>query len=290
MLCKKGKLALFFALFSCIFLSSAKPKQEIADCLHEFTTASQQGKAEAALKLSLAYLDDQDQENGIKAFIAALQATPSRPTPQVSEQEKELFDKGLAIYLGRTRESSPQEIAVNLYQNFKQVCDQHPEYYLLNLLMSTAYANLNRYREFFTTFYRSYPYYQDHYLSYKTKAALHIRLFEKAPKNAEREIEREGAYQNIVKAIEANPSDLSLFKAAMLFAPESNRPELVKFYMLRIIDQKIPVPRSDIAFFVRQAIETKQIDIAQKFVDKSREWYQYSRSVNEAQEYIDQHR
>jgi hypothetical protein len=243
---------------------------------------------EACLQLALACLKDQNQEKAIQEFLRTLETVAPKAVPSVTDQEKELYEKGYRIYLDRSFDHTPKDTAIKLYQEFKQTTDEHKDYYLLNLLMSTAYANLNRYEEFFNAFYRSYPYYSDHYLSYKTKAALHIRLFEKARQLSEREEERKLVFANTLSAIEKNPFDIGLYKIAMLFAGE-NHVKVVKDLLTEISQKNIVVPRHDIVFFVHQAITSNQIDAAQKFVDKSREWYHYSRSISEAQEHLDQH-
>lgn len=264
-------------------------KASIDNLQKEMETVSQEKRVDVTLQLAQAYLKDQNQEKAIQLFLNGLDLMASKPTPTLTKLEKELYDKGSKIYLNRSLDNTPKDIAIKLYQEFKQVADEHKDYLLLNLLMSTAYANLNRYEEFFNAFYQSYPYYSEHYLSYKTKAALHIRLFEKARQLNERENERKQVYTNTLKALEKNPLDLGLYKIAMLFAGEEHS-EIVKNLLNEIIQKNMTVPRHDILFFVDQAMSSNQVDIAQKFVDKSREWYHYSRSITEAQEHIDQHR
>jgi hypothetical protein len=245
---------------------------------------------EITLKSSLAYLKEQDQEKAIREFLMLLDNMKTLQAPLLSAQEKELYEKGYKIYLDRHPSETPQDTAIKLYQEFKQITDDHKEYFLLNLLMSTAYANLNRYEDFFNTFCRSYPFYSDHYLSYKIKAALHIRLFEKARLLDEREKERKLVLSHTLEAINKNPNDIGLYKVAILFAGEENQGKVIHDCLKQIIQQNIIIPRHDLLFFVHQAVESKQLEIAQKFVDKSREWYHYSRSISEAQEHIDQHR
>jgi hypothetical protein len=44
--------------------------------------------------------------------------------------------------------------------------------------------------------------------------------------------------------------------------------------------------RGDIAFYVQQAVSINEIELAQKFIDKATEWYQYSRTIKSAQQYL----
>jgi len=48
------------------------------------------------------------------------------------------------------------------------------------------------------------------------------------------------------------------------------------------------IPRADIAFFVQQAVEAKQIDLAEDFLELAKKRYPYSRVIEAAQQYIDQ--
>jgi hypothetical protein len=272
------------------FLTQKNIKDSIANYQDKIQKAPQDQKSALSLKLAVAYLNDQDQEKAFREFLIALETASSKKTPFTTEQEKDAYEKGYKIYLEKTPSSSPKDIALKLYQEFKQTADTHREYYLLNLLMSTVYANLNRYEEFFNVFYHSYQYYSDHYLSYKTKAGLHIKLFEKSRTIDERQREQKNVFKNIALAIDKNPLDVGLYKVAMMFASKEDHAKVVENSLNDIIKKNILIPRHDIGFFVNQAVSSKQYDLAQKFVDKSREWYQYSRYIAEAQEHIDQHR
>lgn len=273
-----------------VALDQNSVKKSIDLYREQLQKAPKDQKGELSFKLAIAYLNDQDQENAFKEFLTALEAVAPKSAPPVTDQERELYEKGYSMYLDRHPSNSPKDTALKLYLELKQSADDHKEFHLLNLLMSTVYANLERYEEFFNVFYHSYPYYSDHYLSYKTKAALHIKLFEKARTLNEREGERKLVVQNIENAINRNALDIGLYKVAMIFAAVEDQAKTVEGYLSQIIEKNIMVSRNDIAFFVDQAISSKQLDLAQKFVDKSREWYQYSRSIAEAQEQIDQHR
>jgi tetratricopeptide (TPR) repeat protein len=247
-------------------------------------------KNDQMLDKAIAHMRDQDLERGFQVFLDALEDLKDQPAPSVSEEEKGLYEKALKIYESRESHCFPKENALKIYQEFKQIADSRKEYYLLNLVMGTAYANLGRFEEFFNVFYRSYPYYKDHYLSYKIRAIVHIKLFERARTLQEREGQGQLVYTHILKAIEKNPSDLGLYKIAILFAPDTHKQQAVELAMHRFVDENVAVPRGDVYFFAYHAVSAGLLGRAQKFVDQSRAQYQYSRAIDEAQEYINKHK
>lgn len=281
---------MFILIFMPLNAFSAEFDQDLKKSIDVYKAQAQtvvpDQKGALNFKLAIAYLQDQDQEKAFQSFVEALELTRSRAAPQASAEESQLYEQGLAIYLDHTGTSSPKETALKIYQNYKQAAEGHPDFYLLNLLMATAYANLGRFEEFFNAFYRSYPYYTEHYLTYKTKAVLHIKLYERARVLEDRDAQKKLVVANIEKAIDKNPQDTGLYKIAFLFSDNDKKSRVVAAYLNKIIDEGLIVPRNDVPIFVHEAIEERHMDLAQKFVDKSREWYQYSRAVNEAQELI----
>jgi tetratricopeptide (TPR) repeat protein len=281
-------LLILFSLISVHALGDESIKQKIQAYELEIPSASKDQKSPLLLKLAQAYLKDQEEEKAIKTFLKAVELSLLQSISPEASTEKENFEKGMKIYLSTESPHSPKEAAYKLLQEFEQIHKKHPEYYTLNLLISTAYANLGRYDDFFEVYFNSYPYVSNHYLSYKIKAILHVKLFEKGKMAEEREFHKKMAFDSIKQAIERYPQDMSLYKMAVLLSSSPlQKAQAVNESLNEIISRNIIIPRHDIIFFVREAIETHQKDIAQKFVDKCREWYQYSRTVNEVQEYID---
>jgi hypothetical protein len=247
-------------------------------------------KGPLLVQLASAYWKDQYQEPAFKNFLNALHYTSAAPSPALSEDEQKLYEQGLKIYLDHLLSGSPKEMARQLLGVGKATMEAHPDYYLLNLLLSTAYANLGQFEEFFNAFYRSYPYYSNHYLTYKTQAILHIKLFEREASLKSKDEQRQLVYEYITKAMEQNPQDISLYKIGLSFTLAGEQKSVLKTYLNQIIEKNIVIPRHDVAAFVQQAIEFNELDLAQKIVDKSREWYQYSRVIDEVQHSLNQHK
>ena len=75
------------------------------------------------------------------------------------------------------------------------------------------------------------------------------------------------------------------------FSPEGEeRQQAIMTYLPRMIDQNIIIPRCDIFFYVRQAIAIQQPELAQRLIDKAREWYQYSKAIEQSQQYLDRNK
>jgi len=236
-------------------------------------------------QLAAAYLRDQDQERAFSTFLEALEATEPAGAASVSQEEQRLYDEALALYMGEGRSG---EIAERLKERFSAEVEGHEERRLLAYPVAIAHANLGDYESFFSLFYRAYPHFPDHYLAYKAKTVLHIKLFERKGNGEEKERERAGIVANAAEAVKREPADTALYKWILTFCMPEERPRLTALYLQKIVGENILVPRSDIGFYVQKAAETDQLPLAERFVEKAREWYRYSRVVNAAQQYLDQ--
>lgn len=238
------------------------------------------------LKLSQKYLLEQEEEKAIRTFLESISSQNCLQESTLFPEEQHYYERGLEFYLNVNPEISPKETAQKLLLEFETLSIKHPEYHSLNLLLCTAYANLGRYDEFFQAFYKTYPHISDHYLAHKIIAILHVKLFEKGKTAEEREFYRKHAFESIMKAITIFPNDITLYKGAILLSWPQEKKEVINDCLSKIINSNIIIPRHEITFFVQEAIDSLQLDLAQKFVDKCREWYQYSRAINEIQEVI----
>lgn len=262
-------------------------KQAIASLQQQLKSASPEALGSLKAKLAITYYKDQQQEKAFQTFLDALDAANIHVPYTISSEEQTFYDEGLKTYLGHHALVS-QEVAAQLQQRYAPVMAEHPDYHLLGFLLASAYANLGKYEDFFDLFYSSYSYFPKHFLAYKTKAILHIKIFEREPKGDLREQERAKIVDNLKAAIQSYPQDGSLYKLMLQFAPEALKPSFVETYLNKIIDDNIMVPRTDIPFYVQQAVAKKDFKLAQKFIDKAQEWYQFSRMVNASQEYLNQ--
>lgn len=244
----------------------------------------QQGKLKA--KLALVYYRDQEDEKAFKTYLDALAATKPLKAPPVSDEEKKLYDQALKLYLDHGGFSA-RETAGKIRSEYSPVLALHPNYYLLNFIVSSAYANLGMFDEFFERFYVSYQYYPDSYMAYKTKAILHLKLYDRAVSQKDKEVQRNAIFENAKLASEKNEQDASLYRIMINFANESEKNAVAVKSLKKIIADNIVVPRTDILFYVKAAMAAKQPELAQQFVDKAKTWYEYSKMLQAAQEMIE---
>lgn len=248
-------------------------------------TVEQKGDLEA--QLAVTYYKDQEQERAFRLYLDLLDMPTSLPPYQPSAADERLYSAALKIYLSH---NPPRENAEEIKRIYEQQLKDHPDYLWLGFLLSAAYANLGEFDKFFLTFYLSYQRNPDHYLAYKTKAALHIKLMERARTGDERAAQQEAIVRNAIAASEHNPHDTALYKLILTFTKEENKPAIVDTYLHKIIDNNIVISRSDIAFYVQQAVAADRRDLAQQFINKAREWYAFSKVIDAAQQYLDQNK
>jgi len=160
------------------------------------------------VKLAKLYLKDQDQERAFEAYLAALKCVESKGEPQ---QESVDYKKAMAIYLD-IGNSDSAITAEKLIQQFANTYSEHPEDLLLAYPLAISYANLNRYLEFFDLFFGAYQSAPNHFLAYKTRAILHIKLMERKRTEQERDEERVLALKNFQLALDREPRDATLYK------------------------------------------------------------------------------
>lgn len=260
-------------------------KKEIENQLNSLKVISKEQAGPVKQKLAILYYRDQNHEKSFQIFLEALEDSQASPLSAVSLEEQNLYEHALKIYLDPLG-ASPQETAEKIRTNYSSVLQEHPDYYSIGYLAAIANANLGRFPDFFKIFYQSYIHLPNHYLAYKAKAVLHIKLFEREYAGNERERQRGLVLDNLKRASEVYPQDVSLYKMILMFSIEEQKPQLVSAYLNKIIDNNMMVPRVDIAFFVQQAVSANERELAQRFIDKAKEWYHYSRVINAAQEYL----
>jgi tetratricopeptide (TPR) repeat protein len=285
------RILLTICLFAS-FLSAAHPdvlKQKISTLESQSQSATGIDKSRLMMELAIAYNEDQNRELAFKTFLEALKFVPQPPVqPKSTTEELTDYNDALKLYLEHHTGQEVISSADKILTTYGLVVEQHPDYYLLNFLVSAAYANLAQYEQFFRTFYRSYEHFPDSFMAYRTQAVLHIKLYERARTSEEREVQAKLIYEKVMLAIKANPQDPSLYKMMISFAPVDQKPQIISSALKKIVSDNIIVPRADIQFYVREAVSARQKESAQLFVNKAREWYQFSKVVNAAQELIDQ--
>jgi tetratricopeptide (TPR) repeat protein len=241
----------------------------------------------AESQLAITYYKDQEHEKAFKTFLEALDECPQEKYEGMTAEENTVYDLALKIYL-QDAGLNPIETAVKIQDQFASTYKNNPHFHQLGYLLSVSNANTGDYTQFFKYFFNSYKYLPNHFLAYKSKAALHIKLFERALGDEQREKERQEIQNNVQKAIELEPHDTSLYRMALGFAPENLKPGMLSNLLKKIIDKNIVIQRIDIPYYVEMAIAFEKYDEAQSFINKAKEWYSYSRVIVVAQQRLDE--
>lgn len=262
-------------------------KEEIRELSKKNTESGEKNSA-LLLELAKKYQLDQDQEHAFVYFLKAINVAAGVDIPYLDEDNR-IYSEALAVYLDPHAQST-RETAATILKNYGQLAKDHPEYIQIGFLVAASNANQGHYNDFFDLFYRSYLAAPNHYLAYKTKSIIHIKLFERASTLAEKDKQRESILHELSKSIELYPQDHTLYKMSVGFAPHEQKAAIISRSLKKIIDGNIVIPRTDIGFYVEESAKAGLYDEAQQLLNKAREWYQFSRIINTAQEFLDQQR
>lgn len=242
-------------------------------------------KGEYLAMAALCCYRDQDDVAAFSSYLLALESVVPGKEPLVSAEEQALYEEALKLYLDPSH-SNPKEAALLIKKTYVPIVSARPDYLYLNFLITSAYANLGLFDEFFERFYRSYQAFPQSYMAVKTVGILHIKLFERLTDPAERAQERRKALAALSKARELYPSDPGLYKILIFFAEPDKKKEALHLRLTQLIEQNVQVPRSDLSFYIHEAIEQKEMDLAKQFIDKARQWYPYSRVITTAEQML----
>lgn len=267
-------------------MRQANFKFAIADYTQQLQSASADTKGKVLVKLAVAYYKDQDEDKAFKTFLEAVDCAPREPAAILTDFDRSQYAKALKIYMESKLPSG--ESAALIDAQFTPLYNDYSHNYLLGYIMALANANLGRFENFFTLFYRAYQNDPEHYLAYKTKGILHIKLFEKARTEAEKKQQKILIFSNIKQAIAKNPYDASLYKLAILFSSDEEKSAIIDNSIHAIISLDIMVARMDIPFYVQNAVDSRKASLAKSFIRKAREWYPVSRLLDAAEDYLNQ--
>lgn len=245
-------------------------------------------KGEYLKQLAKAYYGDQEHVKAFVAFLQALDALPleeEKKEPLPSSEEKKVYAEALKIYLD-PNERDPHILSLKLRDLYAGIYRLHPDYYQLGYIVAAAYANLFDFNKFFDIFFQSYQRLPHHYLAYKTKSILHIKLYERARTPEEKEKARESIVYYLEKAKIACPLDGSLYRLAIVFASEQDQVKAISSNVKEILKGSLIVPRSDLSFYFDQLLAHGMTNLATDFLAKARKWYPYSRTLDAAEEII----
>lgn len=268
-------------------LAAMDLKEAIAKEQSLITQESSTSRSEHKKNLAILLYKDQNPEKAFEVFLEALNEEKTKSEPPVSEEEKRLYDEALKLYLDQNGEKL-SSVATTVCKKYGSSIALHPEYHQLGFILAASYANLERFPEYFERFYQSYQFFPKHYLAYKGKASLHAQLFARRRTLADRRQQQELIIQNLENAINQFPADTSLYKLTIVFAPDDQKKVLINRYLNKIIDENIIIPRIEIVFYVHHALAVSETHLAQRFVNKAREWYPNSRALDAAQLYIEE--
>ncbi|MGK5593825.1 MAG: hypothetical protein ACSNEK_00510 [Parachlamydiaceae bacterium] len=229
------------------------------------------------------YKDDRLKE-ALRAYARLLQKAPLVKSYSISAEEVNAYNDALAIYLNPR--NSPYESGELIKDKYATLIHSRPHYYQLGYLVGIAYANLSQFDRFFDLFYDSYRRLPENYLAYKGKILIHAKLFELASDQDEKEQERALILQNIEKAKEENSKDFSLYKLEIIFS--NNKGPVVMKNVQDLMTQGTIIPRTELPFYFDELFAYGYLDLAKKLIKKAREWYPFSRTLDAAEEFINQ--
>jgi len=272
-------LRLFFAFFCslCHLTSVENPKEEINRLLQNCEQAS----PDDYVLLAKAYCRDQDLQKAIETFLHALEMLPSVKKPKTLPDQA-IYEECMPFYLTNHTENS-LAISEEIISRYQKINDKNPDYYQINYLLASSFANLGEMETFFDLFYHSYRHLPDHYLAYKTKAILHIKLLERSIDEEYRELQRRSICLCLLKASDSCSKDSGLYKLIFSYAPAGDKKMLVKTVLQKILAENIMVPRADLLFYLENALSVNENKLGKEFVDRAKCWYANSRALEKAQ-------
>lgn len=276
-------LSLIVLSFACSFSSYATEdyKDQIAIKLREIEVATGELKAEKGKELAHLYLKDQDQERAFEVFLKALDDIPPKSIEKLHEIPE--YREALQLYL--EQKGSPHETSKLILSKYLDIANANP-HSSIGYLIAIAYANLQKYHEFFDQFYETFQNNIDHFLADKTKAILHIKLLERRRTEEGRSEERKEVLKYFETASKKAPADTTLYRLIIVFSPPDEKRKRLVENMNRIIDGDVKIPRNDLLFYVQESVDQEELEMAQKFVDRAKQWYPQSKIVDSAQNLI----
>lgn len=292
----KKWLSILLALISIqiVAFASTSSFEEIKEEIAHYQNAlkepqSEIEKSELHYKLALAYFYDQEVEKAFQHFLLSLEGVESKTAPKMKEEEENLYKEALDFYLSRSG-NDPISVAKQMLEHYGEIASQNQHIAELGLLMATAYANLGIYDLFFKRFVHAYPYLKDTFLAYKTQGILNLRLSHHSRLAKERHGYQERAFHYLTLALDRNPKDASLYKVLIFLAKDEKNDLLIRSYLQKMVEHRVPSSRGDIYLYVREAALLGEYEVGQKIIDQATVLYDYSRAITAAQEYLNQHR
>lgn len=282
------KFLMLLFLMVPLFARATDIKEEIAAYQKELRAAQSENlRGELHYQLACALFRDQEVDKAFHHFLIALKSIPLKPTPQMKQEEKKLYEAALCDYLGGAG-SYPVRVAKQMLERYGEPAKANSEWVHLNFLMATAYANLGLYNDFFESFYHAFPYLGETFLAHKTRGILYVRLSQHGRSPEERHAYQEEAFHYLTLALDRNPEDSSLYKVLIFLAKDEKNDSLVLKYLQKMVEHKAHISRSDIYLYVREAVALGESVLGQQIIDLACTQYDFSRAISAAQEYLNQ--
>jgi len=239
---------------------------------------------------AIAAYQDQKEREAFSLFIEELSTGNPSNSGNPSVEEKIHYEKALKLYLKHHGTEKFQQVSKKIIADYQEIVDRHPEYALLDFLVAASYANQGNFEEFFPRFYRSYQQYPDSYMAHRTLAILHLKLLQKTPHPDARQSVRQKIYLHAHEASRLYPEDTSLYHLMITYSEKEKKGDVVRESLRKILEENMMVPRKDVPFFTKSALETDQEELAVKFVGQAKTHYDYSRMVEKAEKLIERHK
>lgn len=196
-------------------------------------------------------------------------------------EEAKLFSKEQSV--NQRAGEGPVEVAQELLQRYEAVTRTHPDYYLLNYLVSISHYVCGDFQKFYTGFIHSYVHLPEHYYAYKVKGMLCQQLMQAKKPGPEREKWTLQSLKYLQLALLARPEDTQLYAQLFLLSPKEDQRRVLHWCLQQILRNNHPVPRRHLAFWIDRALEHQALGEARAFVKSAKRWYTFSRDLQAAE-------
>ncbi|MCH9633705.1 MAG: hypothetical protein S4CHLAM7_04380 [Chlamydiae bacterium] len=240
-------------------------------------------QAEAFLEEAILYVNDQEIEKGLKAFLKSIERSPKK---KMKTRFTEHYEHALQIFLkqqddiSQSQEKTLQEIYPNSYQTPKN----DPG---LGFVLAANHALVGDYSKFMRAFFDCYQKQSNHYMVYRVLGMVHLKLMKFGKTPQEKEVQKNFAFNYFKEALQLNPRDTILFRFTLLLVDPSERTNLLKENLNIILEEDTMLARVDLIQYVQEALVCGHGDLVQKLVNKAKLKYPSSRALDRADQYIE---
>ncbi len=244
-------------------------------------------KAELLLLKARALWKDQNEEKALSTFMQSLSCVEISSQKKISLEENENYSQFFQIYL-QEGTKPPQEVAHKLQELVIPYLEKNPTHSTIQFLHAAILANLGKLEDFFPVFLQSYKEHPDHFMAHKTKGVLYVLLYEKATSQEVRKEMNRKAIFEMQKALHLYPEDVHVHKILFMLADKETRKAIVEEVFQIIFSKNIQINRTLLPLYVNQALIMKDPDLAERFIEKARTWYETSRILHQLQQTVDE--